>query len=88
MFDFALIDFAKANCKEQPTEWWFPEYPPTSTNAGNTRKAKQICSTCHIKHECLAYGQSTLSYGIWGGFTLTAGNIGRKSNKQKMEKTK
>jgi|LauGreDrversion4_2_1035121.scaffolds.fasta_scaffold1172334_2 hypothetical protein len=78
MFDFALVDFAKANCKEQPTTWWFPEYPPTKINGATTVMAKKICSTCVIKEECLAYGQATFSYGIWGGFTLTAGHVGRR----------
>jgi len=85
MFEFSKLRSEKANCKYQPTEWWFPEYPPTKINGANTVKAKKICSTCSMREECLAYGQATHSYGIWGGFTLTAGHVGRRIKRKPIQ---
>jgi hypothetical protein len=33
----------------------------------NERIAKQICSTCHIKTDCLNYAVYHEGHGIWGG---------------------
>ncbi len=34
-----------------------------------TEQAKQICSTCKIKVECLSYALYHEMFGIWGGAT-------------------
>ena len=83
MFEPVPIDFAKANCKDQPTVWWFPEWPPTRQKMKQWKQAKAICSECDMKDECLAYGKATNSWGIWGGVTLTNGKLDprRKNHK-------
>jgi hypothetical protein len=35
----------------------------------NTEIAKKICSTCHIRQECLSYSLYHEMFGIWGGAT-------------------
>jgi len=83
MFEPVAVDFTKANCKDQPTIWWFPEWPPTREKTRQWKQAKAICSECDMKKECLAYGQSTYSYGIWGGVTLQNGRIDKRKKEQK-----
>jgi hypothetical protein len=83
MFEFQDIDFDNANCKDHPTEWWFPEFPPTRQKTKQWKQAKAICAECSIKDECLAFGKATHSYGIWGGITLTRGIADYRKRKQK-----
>lgn len=35
----------------------------------NTRQAKEICSECSIKFDCLSYALYHEIFGIWGGTT-------------------
>ena len=66
-------------CKQHPTEWWFPEHADGKEKQENLKKAKQICSTCKVKIMCLEYGQKTKSMGVWGGKTMSHGNIRKRA---------
>jgi WhiB family redox-sensing transcriptional regulator len=67
----ALVDFvrrpdwqADALCKEYPTVNFFPEVGESA------KEAREVCSKCLCRAECLAYGIETRSVGIWGGKTF------------------
>lgn len=66
-------DFSKANCKNKPTKWWFPEWPMTKQIIITTNEAKKTCNGCSIKKKCFEYGVATQSFGIWGGVNLYEG---------------
>lgn len=54
-----------ALCPEVDIEAFFPE------KGGSTNDAKEICSLCPVRAECLAAGLYE-QYGIWGGVTERA----------------
>jgi WhiB family transcriptional regulator, redox-sensing transcriptional regulator len=53
-----------ALCAETDPELFFPE------NGGSVRDAKQVCSRCPVRAECLAYALDTNQrFGVWGGLS-------------------
>ena len=85
---YTPLFFKDALCKGAPQEWFFPEF---SGNHRGIRQAKQLCSTCPVSEQCLAYGMETNSSGVWGGITLDRGNNRRRkksTNQQQKEETK
>ncbi len=62
----------RAECRGQPTYWWFPD--EHRTNVAENNKAKKICQLCPVIAECLEYAMSyphdyVSLPGIWGGLT-------------------
>jgi WhiB family transcriptional regulator, redox-sensing transcriptional regulator len=58
-----------AACKSAPPELFFPI---SASGAGerDAAQARQICSSCRVRSECLAYALETRQvHGIWGGTT-------------------
>ncbi len=54
----------RALCAQTDPELFFPE------QGGSTREAKQICTTCEVRSECLEYALSRDErFGIWGGLS-------------------
>jgi len=52
----------QALCAQTDPELFFPE------KGGSTREAKQVCSRCEVRTECLEEALATNErYGIWGG---------------------
>ena len=52
-------------CMETDPELFFPQ------SWVEARDAKQLCSTCPVRRECLTYAlESNQVDGIWGGLTL------------------
>ncbi len=85
---YTPLFFKDALCKGAPQDWFFPEF---SGNHRGIRQAKQLCSTCPVSEQCLAYGVETKSSGVWGGITLDRGNNRRRkksTNQQQKEETK
>ncbi len=85
---YTPLFFKDALCKGAPQDWFFPEF---SGNHRGIRQAKQLCSTCPVSEQCLAYGMETNSSGVWGGITLDRGNNRRRkksTNQQQKEETK
>jgi len=78
-------DFSKAKCKNQPTQWWFPEWPLTKQQIRTMSQAKAICATCQIKSKCFEYGVNSKSHGIWGGITLYEGKTEYRKSKPKQK---
>jgi|DEB0MinimDraft_6_1074348.scaffolds.fasta_scaffold09226_4 WhiB family redox-sensing transcriptional regulator len=60
-------------CKGHDVEMWFPLRDMKRTRdvhrkiEENIRKAKEICSGCSVKDQCLEYSLHWEPYGIWGG---------------------
>lgn len=51
-----------AACRDADPEMWFSHWP------ADILTAKQVCSTCEVRAECLAYAlEHRLDDGIWGG---------------------
>lgn len=67
-------------CVSHPTEWFFPDSPIGKEEIEKINKAKNVCSTCSIQMECLAYSMEWEPFGIWGGMTESQ----RKFLRQKM----
>lgn len=59
-----------AMCYGKPTRWWFPQHKDKADDVYNFKVAKRICTTCPVKKQCLEYGITTNSFGVWGGITL------------------
>src|ERR1700704_4820116 len=54
----------RALCSQTDPEAFFPE------KGGSTREAKQICSSCEVRSECLEYALlHDERFGIWGGLS-------------------
>ena len=57
----------QAACRDQPTEWWFPDY---RTGFGDAHpRAKRICAACPVREDCLTAGLVEL-HGYWGGESM------------------
>lgn len=53
-----------AACRDLSSSVFFPERGQSS------RKAKQVCRSCPVRTECLAFAlESRQKYGVWGGLT-------------------
>jgi hypothetical protein len=53
---------AEALCAQVDPELFVPD------TGGSTRPAKQVCATCPVRTECLAYALAHRErFGIWGG---------------------
>jgi WhiB family redox-sensing transcriptional regulator len=53
---------AKARCLQVDPEIFFPE------RGGSSRAARQVCSQCEVRSECLRYALANREqFGIWGG---------------------
>ncbi len=56
-------------------EWGALFYPPMRTEkkaarAAREQRAKQVCSGCAVREECLGHAlRSGERYGVWGGMT-------------------
>lgn len=62
----------RAACLEYPAVLFFgldDAETPVERRA-REEKAKRVCLTCEVRHECLEYALDTREpYGIWGGLT-------------------
>jgi hypothetical protein len=67
-------------CSNFP-EAFFPE--PGQQASGDIRMAKQMCSDCPIKAECLKFALKHTQIGIWGGLTATERRRLKKLNNSK-----
>ena len=61
-------------CVGHNTDMWFPHAKRSGKGEAakgreNTHKAKAICSTCEVNHECLEYSLLHEPWGTWGGKT-------------------
>lgn len=51
-------------CAQADPEAFFPD------RGGSPREAKQICSRCEVRAECLAYAlENDEAFGVWGGLS-------------------
>lgn len=54
----------EALCAQVDTELFYPE------KGGSTRQAKQTCTSCPVREQCLAYAlENDERHGIWGGLS-------------------
>lgn len=55
---------ARAACKNQKTNIWYPR------RGKDPRPAKKICASCPVRRDCLSYAlKYRENVGIWGGLT-------------------
>lgn len=53
-----------AKCKGLPPDFFYP----TPHDLGSLKQAKQFCSDCPVRIECLEYALANHEdYGVWGG---------------------
>lgn len=58
---------ADALCKEYKDVAFFPK---RGYNQVQSQKAKEICSRCSVREECLQYAlDNRFPFGIWGGLS-------------------
>lgn len=55
-------------CSGRTTNMWFPVVEGIG-RGGETRNAMNLCHSCDIQVECLAYALEWEIYGIWGGMS-------------------
>lgn len=74
-----IIDWGQyAKCKGEPASWWFVESYGNAEGRWNTVRAKEICSQCSVRVQCLNYANENLEiYGVWGGLTPKERGVGR-----------
>jgi hypothetical protein len=72
--------FEEPACAEVGGNFWFPEKNDSSIEM---TIAKNICSSCTHKTECLEWAIDNFEHGIWGGTNnLTRQRIRAKRSKQ------
>lgn len=62
----------EAACLRHPAILFFgiDDTEPTAERRRREERAKQICSGCEVRRECLEYALTMREpYGIWGGLT-------------------
>ena len=58
-----------AACRSCDPDLFFP-VSSSGPSVGQAAKAKQICTQCLVRRECLAFALRTRqAYGVWGGLT-------------------
>jgi WhiB family transcriptional regulator, redox-sensing transcriptional regulator len=63
---------ARAACKGQPTEWWFPESGDARTEYKSPHiaydpRAVAFCKTCPVSVDCASWAIDTGQHsGLWG----------------------
>jgi len=64
-FDYQPAEWMRhAACRHHNTNLWFPE------RGDPTDQAKNICSTCPVRNDCLNYAIAIPNLvGIWGGLS-------------------
>jgi WhiB family redox-sensing transcriptional regulator len=62
-----MFDTTDAACNEDIWKMFFPEDPHTYEQDVNA--AKEICASCPVAIQCLAFALKEEQYGIWGGTT-------------------
>jgi len=56
---------SKASCRGEHIDVFFPD---NWKGVRSSRKAKAICSTCEVTHQCLQYAlKNEIHHGVWGG---------------------
>lgn len=69
-------------CRRADPTWFFP--PSYHNNTPLVRAAKNVCSACPVRDECLAYALDNPELtvdGIWGGLTPRERNRARTVTK-------
>jgi hypothetical protein len=79
--DFKWQDYAACNGIED-TNIFFDDYESDVIIAMNT---DQVCMHCPVAKQCLQDGESTGSWGIWGGVYLVYGKIDTSKNSHKSD---
>lgn len=66
------FDLGLALCGQSDPEAFFPEKHSDEENTRAINSAKQVCSACPVKMDCLNWALTNEEkYGIWGGLTAT-----------------
>lgn len=76
--DFHWEDLA--NCKDEDTALFFEDYEQDQVYSF---QVDDMCLTCPVVKQCLAFGVETKSYGVFGGVYLENGKVSKNFNKHK-----
>lgn len=58
------------NCRGRDTSIWFLDDHKSAEGKKSAKEAKEICSTCPVRIQCLNYAiVNKERFGIWGGLT-------------------
>ena len=60
--------FDSAACRNLPSSMFFTNNNYSRPDSREEHAAKQVCHTCPVRVECLAFGLEE-RHGIWGGRT-------------------
>ena len=72
----------RAHCKDEDPEVFFP-LGSTGTSLLQTAMAKQICSLCDVRVDCLEWALATgQDSGVWGGLTEDERRAVRRSRRR------
>ena len=59
-----------AACQGMDTEMWFPSSSGLQReDRKRVRVAQEVCASCPVRMQCLAFATRTGQRGIWGGLT-------------------
>ena len=75
--ELAII-YANANCKNCPSEWFFPESTRGKlpvVPGSNLHSGFATCNECVVKTECFNLANAHDCLGIWGGRLFTYAGI-------------
>ena len=73
--------YKDANCVDKEQDLFFPE------RGSSTVKAKQICSECKVREECLEFAvERKERFGIWGGKSERERRAIRRERREANEK--
>ena len=70
--------YAEANCKDCPSEWFFPEIVKGRMSiqpGSNLHCALLTCNECKVKQKCFDFADRNGCIGIWGGRIFNYKNI-------------
>lgn len=72
----------QAQCKGTDVEMFFSDVGTKSQLRFKVLRAKEICSSCPVRVECLRHSvEHQEEYGIWGGLTAQERGFGRRRNR-------
>lgn len=76
------VDWMKnAACKAEDTEHFYPDYHSSRIEfKAHVAAAKQLCSECTVRTQCLNYALEYEIIGIWGGMTEKERDKHRKAH--------
>ena len=74
------VIYAKVNCKNCPSEWFFPESTKGKlpvVPGSNLHSGFATCNECAVKQECFNFADAYDCLGVWGGRLFTYAGLSK-----------